>query len=235
MCTTLFLTASRGGFITLLVTGAVGLWIFGVKGRRPHLVAAALLVALIVGVSAGGRLKNRFLAISGEGLADSVDISAHGSYEQRRQLMVQSLRGIVHYPLGIGLGNFPNYSGTWREVHVAYLQIAIEGGIASCILYILFFSRGFSNLRQIKRLGKRDKETELLAGAMYSSLVGFLVGAFFAPEAYQFFPYFAVAYTAALWEIAKEQATQTDALDNQSVLPQSQRRFGKTRDLASVR
>src|SRR6202140_548365 len=47
MCTTLFLTASRGGFITLLVTGAVGLWHFGVKGKRIHLVAAAMLVALV--------------------------------------------------------------------------------------------------------------------------------------------------------------------------------------------
>src|SRR5579863_6855174 len=126
MCTALFLTASRGGFITLLATAAVGLWHFGVKGRRPQLIAAVLLVGLVVGVTAGGRLKDRFIAISGEELNDSVDVSAHGSYEQRALLMEKSVEGIVHYPLGIGLGNFPNYSGTWREVHVAYLQIAVR-------------------------------------------------------------------------------------------------------------
>jgi len=205
MCTTLIMTASRGGFITLLVTGAVGLWHFGVKGKRIHLIAAAALVALLVGFTFGGRLKDRFFAISGEGLDTGVEVSAHGSYEQRRLLMIRSLEGIEHYPWGIGMGNFPNYSGTWREVHVSFLQIAVEGGIAACILYMLFFARGFGNLRQLRRIaGNDDKERDLFASALHSSLVGFLVGALFAPEAYQYFPYFAVAYTSVLLAIAKE-------------------------------
>lgn len=204
MCATLFLTASRGGFITLLVTGAVGLWHFGVKGKRLHLIAAASLVALVIGVSVGGRLKDRFLAISGEDLDTGVEVSAHGSFEQRRFLMVKSLEGVGHYPWGIGLGNFPNYSGTWREVHVAYLQIAVEGGIGALVFYLLFFGRGFSNLRQLRRMSGYDPETELFARALHSSLIGFLVGALFAPEAYQYFPYFAVAYTSVLLAIAKE-------------------------------
>jgi O-antigen ligase len=215
MCTALFLTASRGGFITLLVTAAVGLWHFGVKGRRPQLIAAALLVGLIVGVSAGGRLKDRFFAISGEDLNDSVDVSAHGSYEQRARLMEKSLEGLAHYPLGIGLGNFPNYSGTWREVHVAYLQIAVEGGLGACIFYLLFFGRGFSNLRQLRKMGDLDAETELFVQALHTSLVGFVVGALFAPEAYQFFPYFAVAYTSALLAVAQEKL-QEPVLGNSS-------------------
>jgi hypothetical protein len=45
---------------------------------------------------------------------------------------------------------------------------------------------------------------QLFAGALHSSLVGFLVGALFAPEAYQYFPYFAVAYTAVLVAIEQE-------------------------------
>jgi hypothetical protein len=36
-------------------------------------------------------------------------------------------------------------------------------------------------------------------------MVGFVVGALFAPEAYQFFPYFAVAYTSTLLAIIREQ------------------------------
>ena len=47
MCTGLFMTASRAGFITLLVTGTVCLWLFGVKGKRIHLIAAAAVVALV--------------------------------------------------------------------------------------------------------------------------------------------------------------------------------------------
>jgi hypothetical protein len=238
MCTALFMTASRGGFITLVATAAVGLWHFGVKGKRPQLIAAAALVTLVVGVTAGGRLKDRFFAISGENLNDSIDVSAHGSYEQRRLLMVESIKGVAHYPLGIGLGNFANYSGTWREVHVAYLQIAVEGGIAACVFYLLFFGRGFSNLRRLRQMSPLDEETVLLAGALHSSLVGFVVGALFAPEAYQYFPYFAVAYTSVLLTISQEKGqgdpVPVDAPGNGPRRP-GPKKYGKAGDLTFVR
>ena len=210
MCTALFMTASRAGFIDLMVTGAVCLWLFGIKGKRMHLVAAAVVVALVVGAAAGGRLKERFFAISASNIEDSVDESAFGSYQQRRYLMVKSLEGMMHYPQGIGLANFEVYSGTWREVHVSYLQIGVEGGIAGLVLYLLFFLRGFSNLRQVRRLRNYDRETELFAGALFATLIGFIVGACFAPEAYQYFPYFAVAYTSVLLAIFKDKQALAD-------------------------
>jgi len=219
MCTALFLTASRAGFIDLLVTGTVCLWIFGVKGKRIHLVAGAALVALVVGSVAGGRLKDRFLDISGSDLQNGVDVSAYDSYEQRRFLMVKSLEGIVHYPQGIGQGNFVVYSGTWREVHMSYLQIAVEGGIAALVLYLLFFARGFSNLRRLRRVPGLDPEIALFAGALYATLIGFVVGALFAPESYQFFPYFAVAYTSVMLVIVKEQGRSDESPPDSSRPP----------------
>src|SRR3984957_12315559 len=75
---------------------------------------------------------------------------------------------------------------------------------------MLFFSTGFRNLKQLRRLPGYDEETELFARALHSSLVGFIVGALFAPEAYQYFPYFAVAYTSVLLAIAKEQQSSND-------------------------
>jgi O-antigen ligase len=206
MATALFLTASRGGFITLAVAGTVSMWHFAIKGRRPHIIVVVLLVGAIMVAVAGGKLKDRFKAMSGEGLDSSFSTSAYGSYEERRYLMLRSLEGIVHYPvLGIGVRNFSTYSGIWKEVHVSYLQIAVEGGIPALILYLLFFSRGFSNLRQLKRIRDQDPQTKLFVGALHSSLVGFMVGALFSPEAYQYFPYFAVSYTAVLVLIAKEE------------------------------
>ena len=206
MVSALFQTASRGAFITFLVAGAVSLWHFGIKGRRLYLIGAAALIAIIIGIVAGGQLKDRLLAMSGEGLDTGSQSSAYGSYEQRRILISRSLEGIEHYPiLGIGLHNFSTYSGVWRDVHVTYLQIAVEGGIPCLILYLMFFGRGFSNLRRLRRMGDPDSEVKLFAGALHSSLVGFLVGALFAPEAYQYFPYFAVAYTAVLVAIEQEQ------------------------------
>ncbi|MGD0513531.1 MAG: O-antigen ligase family protein [Terriglobales bacterium] len=204
MISALFLTASRGAFITFLVAGAISLWHFGIKGRRVYLIAAALLIAIVVGIAVGGPLKDRLLAVSSQGLDTDSQSSAYGSYEQRRILISRSLEGIEHYPiLGIGLHNFSTYSGVWRDVHVTYLQIAVEGGVFCLILYLLFLGRGFSNLRALRGMTDHDSEVKLFAGALHSSLVGFLVGALFAPEAYQYFPYFAVAYTAVLLAIER--------------------------------
>jgi hypothetical protein len=236
MCTALFMTASRAGFIDLMVTGAVCLWLFGIKGKRIHLIAAAAVVALVIGLAAGGRLKDRFFAISGNNLETSVDEKAYGSYEQRRYLMGKSLEGVAHYPLGIGLDNFTIYSGTWREVHVSYLQIAVEGGIGAFVLYLLFFAQGFNNLKRVRSLPGYDQETELFTGALYATLIGFVVGALFAPEAYQYFPYFAVAYTSVLLAIAKERERPDVPREDSTNRP---RRFSRAKnpagEFASVR
>ncbi len=205
MALTLFMTASRGGFITLVISGAVCLWLFGVKGRRVSLIAGAALTVVLLMVVAGGPLMKRMGAISGE-VDTREEAKAYGSYEQRSFLMKRALEGIAHYPiLGLGVRNFQTYSGVWRDVHMTYLQIAVEGGIPSLILYLALFGRGFSNLRKLRRRKDLDEHTTLLVGALYSSLIGFAVGAVFAPEAYQFFPYFAVAFVAALAATVAEQ------------------------------
>ena len=214
MCACLFLTASRAGFITLVISGAVCLWHFAIKGRRAYLIAAAALVVLVVGAVAGGKLKDRFLAISGEGLDTRLETSAHGSYEQRRELIVDSLECMARYPiLGIGVRNFTSYTAAWREVHMAYLQIGAEGGVPALVLYLLFFWRGFVNLRKLRKIRDLDPDVKLFAGALHSSLIGFAVGALFAPEAYQFFPFFTVAYTAVLLFLAQEKQTGKAAKD----------------------
>jgi O-antigen ligase len=102
--------------------------------------------------------------------------------------------------------NFVTYSGRWKEVHSSYLQMGVEGGIPALVIYLAFFGYGFKNLRELRKRRKTlDRDFVLCVGALHSSLVGFIVGAFFAPEAYQFFPYFAVAQTSVLWAIVREQ------------------------------
>jgi O-antigen ligase len=156
---------------------------------------------------AGGPLMSRMGAFAGE--ADTrQEAQAMGSYEQRKFLVRRAIEGIAHHPiLGLGARNFTEYSGVWRDVHVTYLQIAVEGGIPSLILYLLFLSRGFSNLRKLRRRRDLDVQTTLFVGALHSSMVGFIIGASFSPEAYQFFPYFSVAYTAALLATISERET----------------------------
>ena len=202
---TLFLTASRGGFVTLVIAGAVCLWHFGVKGRRTSLIVGSIFTVIVLLVVAGGPLMKRIGAISGD-VETQQEASAYGSYEERTFLMKRALHGIAQYPvLGLGVRNFQTYSGVWRDVHMTYLQIAVEGGIPSLILYLLFFGRAFSNLRKLRHRKDLDEHTKLLVWGLHSSLVGFVIGALFSPESYQFFPYFAVAYTSALVATVAEQ------------------------------
>ena len=202
MMSALFLTASRAGFLDLIICGTVTLWHFGIKGRRFYLIVATALVGILLMAVAGGKLYDRFSALSGD---SSTDQSAYGSYEDRKFLMMRAIDGIEHYPiLGVGINNFMTYSLIWHEVHMTYLQIAVEGGIPALILYLWFFGRGFKNLKILRQKKNLDPDIVLFVGALHSSLIGFIVGALFAPEAYQFFPYFAVAFTATLLQTVKE-------------------------------
>jgi hypothetical protein len=88
------------------------------------------------------------------------------------------------------------------------LQIGAEGGIPALVLYILFFIAGFANLRRLRKKKDLDPDMVLFIGALHSSLVGFVVGALFAPEAYQFFPFFAVAQTSAIWAVVGEREVE---------------------------
>ncbi|MFZ0759494.1 MAG: O-antigen ligase family protein [Candidatus Sulfotelmatobacter sp.] len=198
MALALFMTASRAGFITLVISGTVCLWHFGVKGRRFYLIAVSGLTVVLLLVVAGGPLMSRMTAITGN-TDTQMGAVAYESYEARKYLMNRAVEGIEHYPiLGLGVRNFQVYSGVWHDVHMTYLQIAVEGGIPSLILYLLFFASAFRNLRQLRRRQDLDVHTTLFVGGLHSSMIGFVVGALFAPEAYQFFPYFSVAYTSAL-------------------------------------
>jgi hypothetical protein len=204
MASALMLTASRAGFIDLVIAGGVLLLQFGVKGKRPYLIVGAVLLCAGVSLIAGKDLAVRFQGIFESGSSVEQD-SAHESYEERRELMTRAISAIARYPvLGVGPGDFVVYSGMWRDVHVSYLQVAVDGGIPVMILYLLFFARGFTNLRVLSRTKNLDDETLVFVGALKSSLVGFVVGACFAPEAYQFFPYFTVCYTSVLCMMLKE-------------------------------
>ena len=202
MLAAMFLTASRAGFLNLVISGTVTLYYFGIKGRRPMLIVGIGLASVLLLGVAGGKLYDRFQALGGDSTTDE---SAYGSYQDRMYLMQRALSGIEEYPIfGLGVNNFVTYSLIWHECHMTYLQIAVEGGIPAFVFYMMFIRAGFRNLKTLRKTKDLDTHTVLFVGALHSSLIGFVIGALFAPEAYQFFPYFAIAFTAALLAIVRE-------------------------------
>jgi O-antigen ligase len=222
MALALLLTASRAGFIDLLVAGACSLWYFGVKGKRLYLIVVTAFLAVVLLFAAGKSLMKRFAAFSSENVTNSQEASAYESFEERKTLMLMALEAIRDYPiLGLGASNFSVYSKMWKDVHATYLQIAADGGIPVLILYLMFFARGFANLNSVRKDKTLSAETLIFAGALTSSLVGFAVGACFAPEAYQYFPYFIVCYTSAFVAMTN-QRLKTGASEIK-LFPQSRR------------
>jgi hypothetical protein len=199
MTVVMFLTASRAGFIDLICSYSVALYYVAIKGKRPWIIIASVLLGVVIVGAAGGRLYDRFTG-NGQG-----GMTAEGSLEDRKFLMLRAVDAIEHYPLlGIGVKNFPTYSTIWHTVHMTYLQIGAEGGIPVLILYLMFFYRDFQNMFALHRRKDLTTDEQLIAGALIGSQVGFVVGALFAPEAYHFFPYFAAAFTVTLLQILNE-------------------------------
>ncbi|MGH9444197.1 MAG: O-antigen ligase family protein [Terriglobia bacterium] len=198
MAYTVFRTGSRAGLIALVIMGALCLWEFGVKEGRSYLLVVAVLALAIMFVFAGREVIQRFSNTSQyEG-----NEAAYQSAQQRRQLLIKSLRVTLEHPLfGIGPGNFPIYSGVWRETHNVYTEFSAEGGIPALVLFLMIYWCAFKNIREVKERSPAQSETAMLANAARAGLAAFALVAFFYPDAYEFFLYFAFAYTTALRQI----------------------------------
>ena len=204
---TVFLTASRTGLIALVAAVAICLWEFAIRGRRRYLLVVAVVAGIAFWVYAGSGVRSRFGATAQSVSAEQE--MAYSSAQERRDLLIQSLKVTAQHPLfGIGPGNFTVVSGSWHVTHNSYTQMSSEGGLLAFVLYIMIVWRGFANLAATKRLSRSAEGTRILASALRASLVAFVFGSFFASEAYQFFPYFFVAYTTALYRISAGQAIE---------------------------
>lgn len=198
----IILTGSRGGFLAFIVTVAVGLWQFAVRGRRPYLIVLAALLGAIALQSSGGMLVGR---LKGTFSSEEDTAGAYSSSQQRQGLFWRSVEVTKEHPLfGVGLGNFAQLSGSWHVAHNAFTQMSSEAGIPALILYLLILWSGFKNIRVAKRFANSPRETTLLANALHASLAGYLVGSWFLSVSLSFFPYFLVANTTALLWITKK-------------------------------
>ena len=196
-----FMTGSRGGFIALIVTAAVLLWEFAIRGRRHYLSVLAALVGLIVWQFSSGTLAERF-----KGALNGTESSA----EAHQELFWRSLEVTTEHPVfGVGPGNFEQVSGSWHVTHNSFTQMSAEGGVPALILYIAILWSGFKNIRAAKRYAKGHRDTTLMAKALHASLIGYVIGSCFLSVSYAFFPYFLVAYTTALFSVAKKYTAVT--------------------------
>ncbi len=200
------LTASRAGILAFALAMGVSLWHFSIKGRHRYLLIVFGGLAICALFTSGGQLKRRYEAI----VNPQEYQSAYGSAEQREALLVKSIAVSFKYPIfGLGPGNFNTYSGSWHVTHNTYTQLSSETGLPGFILYVMILWCAAKNLRKARRITRSQGELDLFVCALHASLLAFLVGSFFASEGYQYFTYFLIAYTTAVYQIAKQKGQMT--------------------------
>lgn len=197
-------TFSRGGFLAL--AGALG--VIGWKIGRKHRLAVMLLMFIFLAA---------FLVLApgnyGERLGSILDHSRDvvGSASMRQQVLIRSIVVAVKHPLfGIGMGNFHTVSIRELVSHNAYTQVAAEMGFAAMIIYIMFMFTPLKRLREIERETfdkRRGSPFYYMSIGFQASIVGYMIGSFFASVAYLWYIYYLVGYAICLrrmYQLEKE-------------------------------
>ena len=205
-------TFSRAGFITLAVICVAA---FGAMVRRGALGAAVLVVfmALAAFVLVPEQYFTRLSTIT------NIEADTTGSAQGRWGDYFVSLEYIRQHPItGAGLGqdllalNATRGHATWRSVHNAYLQAAVDLGLPGMALLLALLLASFANARRVRRLAARVpslRDLGVMASGVNLSLLAFSVAAFFHPIAYQFYFFCLAGLAVALINACRTQGAPT--------------------------
>ena len=207
------ITFSRAGFLTL---GAIVLLslIFMAKRHAPK-AAAAVVVGMLMAMP---MMPAGYL----ERLSTITDIEADktGSAQGRWQDFQVAGTVIAANPvLGVGMGqdilalNEARGRDTWRSVHNAYLEYAVDLGLPGIALFLWLLISSFRSARAVERRTARQpalQDLTIFASGVQIALAAFAVAAFFHPIAYQFY-FFCVAGLAVAVKNACRERVRTNA------------------------
>ena len=221
-------TKSRGGTIGLVIMVAV--FLYKIRGLRPGL-ALGILVACLATVPL---LPESFTGRMSSILNPEEDPT--GSRAARKELLKEGFRTFLEHPVvGIGAGQFVNYSPdqrdryvAWRETHNAPLQVAAELGFVGLVLFVMIVWSGFSAARVAARTlrarapARRSRrgptaQTEherftMYAAGFTASLAGWFVAALFASVAYYWTLYLVLGLALALRDIVQAELRSSAAV-----------------------
>jgi len=202
-------TFSRAGFLTLMATGVMLLAVLIRRhsaGAASFLVAVALIAPMFVPDSYFQRLST----------ITDIQADQTGSAQGRWQDVVVSAGIVSHNPIvGAGIGNdmlaLNKYRGrdTFRSVHNAYLQYAVDLGLPGMLLFAWLHIRCFRSARRVERQSRHESALRplgALAAGVQVSLVTFFVAAMFHPIAYQFYFFTIAGLAVALKNTARATA-----------------------------
>jgi putative inorganic carbon (HCO3(-)) transporter len=199
------LTFSRAGFITLALIAVLTL--IAMLRRGAIITAMGLVFATVVALAVmPQQYYERLSTIT------NIEADVTGSAQGRWDDWKLSVDYISQHPVtGAGLGqdllalNSMRGHETWRSVHNAYLQAAVDLGIPGVSILLALLAASFQNARRVRRTAERNGLSDLasLAQGVSISLAAFAVAAFFHPIAYQFYFFCLAGLAVALVNVCR--------------------------------
>ena len=211
----LLLTASRGGFLGLMVAGVV--FAYRRKGLTGAigLVAALLIAAMVLPTG----LADRVMATLGDASGQNQPAGLEASNKAHVGLFWAAIEMIRSAPLtGVGPYNFKTYSLEYSGLqqayiaHNTYLELAAELGLPLLAVFLLLVMRTFRVLGRATRLTGSPEARELATWAegLRSGLTGFMVSGAFISAQYEKMFWVVVFTTIVIERMSRAYATQTE-------------------------
>lgn len=188
------LSASRGGFLGLIVFG--GYWII-TSNRKLFAVllvcAALVLIPVLAPVDTWERISTLW--------------NPQSDYDRtagdRTYVWERGLKTFAEHPfLGVGIGCYAigdgqsKEEGKWMTAHNSYIQLGVELGAIGILLFLSLVCGTFIRLYRLRQnIAAFDNTNELiwLIKAIEASLIIYAVAAFFLSQAYMTQLYFILA------------------------------------------
>ena len=195
-------TYSRAGFLSMVIAGAFFLAKIG--RRYPAALAVGAVGALGLLATSPGRIFTIF--VGGDGNTSAAD-SASARWDLIKRSFEAAGVNPFRWLFGVGVNNFHIVSNKELVNHNAYLQVFNEIGVPALCFYVLFLASVIAiSARIVKRYRRARgyREVWLMAVAIQTSLVVYLIGSFFASVAYLWYVYYPAAFAVCLQQILRQ-------------------------------
>ncbi|HEY1771789.1 MAG TPA: O-antigen ligase family protein [Gammaproteobacteria bacterium] len=200
-------TFSRAGFLSLGIIGVTYLVIMFRRGRRN-------LALLIIACGMAGTALLPSAYINRLSTITNIQADKTNSAQTRFRDYLTAMKYVTQHPLmgaGVGMNILAlndERGATWTLVHNVYLEYSVDLGLPGLVLFLLLLRAIVRGLRKsLRRAAEIPSLAELhfLLEGLGVSLLGFMLSAFFYPDAYQFYFYYiaglsiaAIAITASV-------------------------------------
>lgn len=197
-------TYSRSGLLAMIVSVLICVWEFGIKGKRTAVIVGAVFVAILAFgvVAATPNYLARVESIFRGNIEGSGD---RNSREARKELLIDSVTIMAAHPVfGIGPGNLPSYTQTWRVAHNTYAELGAETGVPGFLLFIVLLGLTLRKIKRVRKLPgyESSEDIRLWTTGLWAAMAAYIAGALFSSTEYNLFPYFMVGYVCAVYQIA---------------------------------